>query len=102
VDLQYYGVVEDGVTPTADSVKAMSSRLGGSRNFGWTNINLVNQRTCFAYPSYFGDMSSIKDGNNFEYIDSYTKTQVTINNILYFVYTLTKPTTITGFKQTFS
>ena len=44
----------------------------------------------------------IKDGNNFEYLGSYTRTNLTIESVDYYVYTLTKPTTISGFKQTFA
>lgn len=103
VDPSYYGIVDDGVVPSATLITGnFTQRLGGSKSFGWDNISMTNQKTCFAYPSYFGSLSSIKDGNNFEYINSYTMSTLSIGGITYNVYILTKPTTITGFKQTYS
>ena len=46
--------------------------------------------------------ADLEHGNNFEYLGSYTRTNLTIESVDYYVYTLTKPTTISGFKQTFA
>ena len=54
------------------------------------------------YPSYLGVLTSIKDSNNFDYINSYTLTKMTYNDVEYNIYILTDPVTITGFKQIFN
>lgn len=92
----YYGLVSE----TPSSLNTLTKVLVGNRGWTKTGMNLVNQRTCYAYPKAWGALTSIKDGNNFEYIGSYTKTE--LNNdkgIPYLVYTLTSPTTINNFKQ---
>ena len=67
-----------------------------------TTFNLSNQRSCYCYPASFGNLTSIKDANNFEYLGSYTKTNVTVDGTSYNVYTLTDPVTATGFKQIYA
>ena len=54
------------------------------------------------YPQSFGALTSIKDSNNFEYINSYTRSEMVYNEVDYYVYILTDPVTITGFKQIFN
>ena len=54
------------------------------------------------YPSSYGELSSIKDANNFEYINSYSKSISAYNGVEYFIYILIDPVTITEFKQVFS
>lgn len=110
VDPSYTGILEpnDGTDTVAignaiyaGKIKQTSSLLS-SRSYTWSGISLNNQRSCFVYPAAFGKLSNIRDANNFEYINSYTQTDVVINSVQYYAYTLTDPVTITGFKQTFS
>ena len=49
-----------------------------------------------------GALTSVKDANNFEYIGSYTRTELTVWDETYYIYVLTNPTTITNFKQIYS
>lgn len=101
----YYGIVSSDWLPTENTVKNLSHVvLQGSRSLTWSNIGLNNEKICFAYPQYFGSLTSIKDGNNFEYLSgSYTRTDnVAIDSIPYYTYTLTRPTTITDFKQIYN
>ncbi len=98
VALSYSGVVPDDFVANAANVKALTSSLQGGRNRTLT-FNLNNQKTCIAYPKEFGAAASIKDGNNFDYLASYTRTEVTIDGEAYYVYLLSSPTTITDFKQ---
>lgn len=72
-----------------------------SKNYTST-INLVDERTCFIYPKYFGKLTTIKDANNFEYINSYTLTERNLDGVNYYIYALTDLVTITNFKQSFS
>lgn len=96
----YYGVVSTAPATEAD-VKAMTKNVKNTKAYT-TTFNLTNQRSCYAYPASFGDLTSIKDANNFEYLSSYTKTTLTVDTATYNIYTLTDPVTATGFKQIFA
>ena len=98
VNLSYSGVVASNFVVNAANVKALTSSLQGGRSRTLT-FNLNNQKTCIAYPKEFGAAASIKDGNNFDYLASYIRTEVTIDGEAYYVYLLSSPTTITDFKQ---
>ena len=63
---------------------------------------MTNQTSVYMNPQSFGALTSIKDANNFEYINSYTRTTMNYNGVDYYVYILTDPVTITGFKQIFN
>lgn len=101
VALSYSGVVASNFVVNATNVKALTSSLQGGRNRTLT-FNLNNQKTCIAYPKEFGAAASIKDGNNFDYLASYTRTEVTIDGEAYYVYLLSSSTTIIDFKQIIS
>lgn len=94
----YYGVI-DGNSIT--DVTALTSRLGTSKGYT-TTYNMTNQRSVYMYPKSFGTLTSIKDSNNFEYINSYTRSEMIYNEVEYYVYILTDSVTITGFKQIFN
>ena len=98
VALSYSGVVASNFVANAANVKVLTSSLQSGRSRTLT-FNLNNQKTCIAYPKEFGAAASIKDGNNFDYLASYTRTEVTIDGEAYYVYLLSSPTTITDFKQ---
>ena len=101
VALSYSGVVASNFVANAANIKALTSSLQGDRNRTLT-FNLNNQKTCIAYPKEFGAAASIKDGNNFDYLASYARTEVTIDSVVYYVYLLSSPTIITDFKQIIS
>jgi hypothetical protein len=98
--LSYYGVI-DTSTITENDISSLSSRLGTNKSFTHTT-DLSEQRVIYVYPQSFGVLTSIKDANNFDYINSYTRTSLTHNSVDYYVYILTDPVTITGFKQIFN
>ena len=104
VDDCYYGIVSASWTPNSSTVSALlKTSIKSNKSFTWSGINLTNQRVCYAFPKYYNALSSIKDGNNFEYItDSYTRTDIVIDGVDYYAYTLTRPVTISGFKQIYS
>lgn len=98
----YFGKVAAGASVTADSVKAMTKMVNPSKAMTQSGIALANQRICFAYPKNFGTLTSVKDGNNFETLTAYTRTEVTISGVAYYVYTMTEPVTASGVKQIYS
>ena len=99
----YYGVVDASKTSlTATEVKALKTKEVKSGRSGTRTFNLTNQKACIAYPKSFGAAASIKDANGFDYLASYTRNEVTIDSVVYYVYLLSSPTTITDFKQIIS
>lgn len=96
----YSGAVTSAPTDKA-GITALTKNVKNSKGFT-TTFNLNNQRSCYCYPASMGNLTSIKDANNFEYISSYTKTNVTVDGVSYNVYTLTDPVTASGFKQIFA
>ena len=96
----YYGVIDDDYV-NEDIISNLNKVLNATN--GYTiNVSMKNQRSIFMYPSSFGTLSSIKDANNFEYINSYTMSTIEYKGVNYYVYILTDPVTITDFKQMFS
>lgn len=96
----YIGVVNT-LTPTVADITAFPEMLKESQKGSYT-VSMNDQRTCYAYPATLGNLTSIKDNNNFEYIGSFTKTSDTINGETYNIYVLTEPVTAQNFKWTFN
>lgn len=98
----YYGLI-DATTAVTDAIVAnLNLVLLENHNYTYNNINANDERFVFAYPKSYGDLTSIKDANNFEYIDSYTKYEIALNNVDYLFYVLTDPTTIDNATQVYS
>lgn len=98
----YYGIVSANTTTITDLSTLSENRLATGRGLTWSGINLSYQKLAYAYPTYFGALSDVKDGNGFSNISSYTRHTVTYSGTDYYVYISTNPTTVTGFKQIFS
>ena len=101
VNPNYFGVIDATNEVTEDIILGYTELIRGSKSYtGTTSLN--NQRTVYAYPKSFGALTSIKDANNFDYLGSYTRSELEINNETYYVYVLTSPTSITTFKQIYA
>ena len=50
--------------------------------------SMNNQRIVYLYPKSFGDLTSIKDENNFENLNSFIKSYITVNGVNYIEYKL--------------
>ena len=96
----YYGAVSTAPTDKAGII-ALTKNVKNTKALTAT-FTLSNQRSCYCYPASFGNLTTIKDANNFEYLASYTKTSVTVDDVAYNVYTLTDAVTATGFKQVYA
>lgn len=101
VNPAYYGMVNDS-TVNETVVAGLAKSIKISRAFTWSNITMTNQHFCYAYPTSQGNLTSIKDANNFEYLGSYDKIVITINGEDYNVYVLRDKTTVSGFRQIYS
>ena len=103
VDGSYFGQVADTVTnPTADDITALTKLKNTTKGYTANNISMTYGKLLYAYPASYGDLTSIKDANNFEYITSYTKSTVTIDGVSYNCYLMTDAAGVTGFKQIYS
>lgn len=95
--LSYYGVL---IGKTVSKVDALNSEFKTSRE-GDLFFNLDRQRIAYIYPKSFGELTSIKDANGFDYIDSYTLSTSIFNNVEYNVYVMKDQVTINNFRQIF-
>lgn len=103
VDGSYFGQVAEEVTnPTAADITALTQLANTTKGYTADNISMVYGKLLYAYPASYGDLTSIKDANNFEYITSYTKSTVTIDGVSYNCYLMTDATGVTGFKQIYA
>jgi hypothetical protein len=96
----FYGVIS-GNTISESNISRLTKTVSTSRSNTIT-LSLNNERIVFMYPRNFGNLTSIKDANNFDYINSYTRSEMIYNEVQYNVYILTDPITISGFRQAFS
>lgn len=89
-------------------ILSFDKEIKASKNLRWDNIILNDERFCYLYPQSLGLLSSIKDGNNFEQLQSYTRYDVTVrsplnnDNVPYYAYLLTDSATGSGFTQIYS
>jgi len=99
----YLGSVENE-NPSEVTVKAMDS-INALKANQTIVYNVNGRRFCFAFPSVYGNLASIKDTNGFEILSGFVKTATdfTINGIVsqYSIYTLHRAATVSGFTVTF-
>lgn len=96
----YYGIFDASMTePTENDIKTLNSVLNGTKEYTYNNISATDGKFCYAYPKEFDELTSIMDNNGFEYIDSYTRSIVSIDGIDYYVYLLTDAVSVENFKQ---
>ena len=99
----FFGVTSlDSTTITEADIKAMTKLALTNKFYTASGITMSNQRTIFVYPQTYGNLTSIKDANNFEYLQSYDKTTITIDGVPCNAYTLHDPVTVTNFKQIYN
>lgn len=85
----YFGVVPSDWQQTATNVLKLEKRIQGSRSLTKEGLQFTNSKICYCYPSSFGEMTSIKDGNGYEVLSSYIKSELQINGVGYLCYLLT-------------
>ena len=94
----YYGVVDaDTLADLTGLTKDLSSK--GSKTYSYT---ADNQYCVIVYDASYADLTSIKDQNNFENLNNFTKKTVTIDGNNYKYYVTTGKKTISNFKFTFA
>lgn len=94
VGKSYYGVCDASVSdPDETTVKGGTSVLKDTRTLNYTGITTNWGKVFYAYPKSFGALTYIKDEvNNINYFDSFQRSEVTVDGIDYWCYTLIQPT----------
>lgn len=95
----YLGVVAKDWVATPANIKSLPDYIVGSRAFTGTNISTNDEKIFLAYPKDFGPLTSIKDGNGYEVLSSYTRGEVNVDTTPYYCYLLTVPVTASGVTQ---
>ena len=102
VNPSYFGILNVDMDITESNIKTLTEVVKKTRSYSSPTLTLNNQKTCYAYPKAFGNLTSIKDLNNFEYLNSYNLSELTIDNETYNIYILKDAVSISSFKQTFN
>lgn len=101
INPSYFGAVDAGFAPTEEAIKLLTKNVKNTKNYTG-NVSLTHQKVCYAYPKSMGALTAIRDVNNFEYLQSYTRSEITVWDETYYVYVLTDPVTIDTFRQIYS
>lgn len=107
----FYGVTSAAIIDSAIAnglLTSFTKSIKETKALTWNNITVNDQRFCYMYPTFYGTLGSIKDGNGFDQSQSYTRYQVDItyptNNatVSYYVYLLKDSVTGSGFTQIYT
>lgn len=94
----YYGVVpNDSIAVLTNLTKDLSSK--GTKTYTYT---ADNEHCVIVFDSAYADLVSIKDQNNFENINDFTKKTINIGDYTYKYYITKGKKTISNFKFTFA
>lgn len=94
VGKSYYGICDASVSdPTETVIKSGTNNLKDTRNLTYSGITTDWGKVFYAYPKSFGALTYIKDEiNNINYFDSFQRSEVQVDGIAYYCYTLIEPT----------
>ena len=94
VGKSYYGICDASVSdPNETVIKSGTSNLKDTKNLTYSGITTDWGKVFYAYPKSFGALTYIKDEiNNINYFDSFQRSEVNVDGIAYYCYTLIEPT----------
>ena len=103
VGKSYYGICDASVSdPTETVIKSGTSTLKDTKTYTYTSITTNWGKVFYAYPKSFGVLTYIKDEiNNINYFDSFQQSEISVDGIDYYCYTLIEPTAATDNQITF-
>ena len=90
----YYGLCDANVSdPDETVIKSGTPNLKDTRNLTYSGITTNWGKVFYAYPKSFGALTYIKDEiNNINYFDSFQRSEIQVDGIDYYCYTLINPT----------
>lgn len=96
----YYGAIASGAEINEATVKGTTKYVSvkGNKSFNYT---CSNQKMLFAYPKSYGALSKILDANSFDVTGTFSRAEVTVDGVSYYVYT-NAASTVSSFKMTFN
>lgn len=94
VGKSYYGICDASVSdPDETTIKSGSNTLKDTKTYTYSGITTNWGKVFYAYPKSFGALTSIKDEiNNINYWESFQRSEVSVDGIPYYCYTLIEPT----------
>lgn len=102
----YWGIVPATVIePDEDIIHGLANNaLKTARGLTYSDVKMTNSKIVYAYPKSFGALTSIVSKEGYDYFSSYTRSETKVDEIDYYVYTLTVAATIetAGYKQIFA
>lgn len=101
----FYGVLDTGYSLTSGLITGKTKVLKANKNNTFI-YTATNQHPFVAFPASYGNLTSIKDSSNLEYIGDFVKTTMDLNvtggTVSYNIYVLKDPTDISNYKFIFS
>lgn len=95
----YFGSVSKTWEGSESDIKSLGELIVGNRALTRTAIAVNDGKIALAYPKDFGALTSVKDGNGYEVLSSYTRSELGVNGTAYYLYLLTVPVTASGVTQ---
>lgn len=104
VGKSYVGVLEETVEITADAIKTLDTKLKNTKELEYTFNTEGTElyHIVYSYPKHLGEISSIKDGLNFENYNTYDKSEITIDGTVYYLYVSQVPVAVTDYTLKFT
>ena len=94
----YYGILDSENDITIAKLSTLDVVALPTREFTWTGITTRSQIPCYCYPTSMKPLESIKDGNGYEMISSFSRVIAKVNSKdNYYVYYFTGGTTVDDF-----
>lgn len=104
INKTYYGYIKENTVIDETVIKSLNSTLKNSLGYKYTGITTPGTdlyHIVLCYPKSFGTISSIKDALNFEYIQDYTASDITVDGADYVLMKLNNPVSVSDFMQDF-
>lgn len=104
IDPFFYGILDSNSSPASATITSKTKDIvsTGDKTYSYT---CTNKFPFIAYPSSYGTLTSVLDGNGFENLTDFTKYTVTLSvtsgNVSYYIYIKNSAATINNFSYTF-
>lgn len=95
----YYGTFDNDLL--ISTIKTQNKLIQEKSNKSVT-MSYTDKKIFFAYPNEYGDLKEVRDNNGFNYISDFIKETMTIDSILYNVYTLNEKATVSNITYSFN